>query len=362
VVIDGIPISGASIGIVSEHLLGGWAELGIDDELHLLVGPDADINTPPSVHVHRVRYGRSPFISRLWAQSVAVPRLCRDVAADVMLGIIPTTTVTPLPCPRAVIAYDIRHELRPEQFARQTRLAKQVGYGVGFHQADAIACISERTRRDLLAAHPKLRQGIVRVAHLGADHVASWTVNRPDVDYAIAFGQYGNKNVNLVLQGWAVLRTRGEALPLVIVGLSPLDRATVEKTIVDLGLSDIVSALPWLPSASFQERFASASVVVFPSEFEGFGLPAVEAMWLGIPLVVSKEPALMEVTAGHATVMERDDPDALAAAVIAARHLPAGALDEAKAHAATFTWTSTATHIRHMLEEAIALQRGKGRH
>jgi glycosyltransferase involved in cell wall biosynthesis len=359
VVIDGIPISGASIGIVAEHLLGAWAALDLNDELHLVVGPDADIDIPSSVHVHHARYGRSPFVSRLWAQSAAIPRICRDVKADIMLGIIPTTTVTPLPCPRAVIAYDVRHELRPEQFARQTRLAKQVGYGVGFHQADAVACISERTRRDLLAGHPRLRRRIVDVALLGADHVASWPVHRPAVDYAVAFGQYGNKNVQLVLQGWAALHGRGDALPLVIVGLSPPDRTAVESTVTEMGLSDVVSALPWLPAASFKERFASASVIVFPSEFEGFGLPAVEAMWLGIPLVISKEPALLEVTAGHATEMERDDAEALASAVSAARHMPAGALEAAQTHAATFTWRATATHIRDMLEKAIAARHAK---
>jgi glycosyltransferase involved in cell wall biosynthesis len=255
------------------------------------------------------------------------------------------------------VAYDLRHELRPEQFSTQTRLAKDAGYGIGFHQADAIACISERTRRDLLARHPKLRRRPVLVAHLGADHVASWPRRTPERDYAVAFGQYGNKNVRLVLDAWARLHADGDALPLVIVGLAPHDRAEVELTIADLGLDDVVRPLSWLPNDEFKERFASASMVVFPSEFEGFGLPAAEAMWLGIPLVISPEPALLEVTGGHAVVMAGEGADALAAAVEEARHVSGEALQAAKTHAAQFTWANMATQMRRTLEAAIATPR-----
>ena len=121
-----------------------------------------------------------------------------------------------------------------------------------------------------------------------------------------------------------------------------------------LGLTDLVTVLPWLDPPSFRQQFASASLVVFPSDYEGFGLPAVEAMRLGIPVVVTPDPALLEVTGGQATVMDGWDAGSLARAVPQARRLPAEALARARAHAAGFTWRRTAATVRETLQRCLA--------
>jgi glycosyltransferase involved in cell wall biosynthesis len=353
VVIDAVPITGASTAILTEHLLNAWAELGSEDELHVVIGPRAPFDVPAGIEVHRVAEGGIRLFSRLWAQSVTLPKVCRRIKPDIVLGLIASTTVAPLPCPRSIIAYDLRHELRPEQFAGHTLLAKRVSYWLGYRQARAIACISERTRYDLLATHPELEKKFVGVMHLGADHTAHWPARRQGPEYAIAFGQYSNKNVELVLQGWLHLRDRGEGLPLYVCGLPEGGREAVRSRIAELGLTDLVTALPWLPPDEFHEYFASAAVVVFPSDFEGFGLPAVESMALGIPLVISPDAALLEVTGGHAVTLPGFGASAVAEAVVEARSLTPVALEQAKAHAATFTWESSARSIRSLLHQAV---------
>jgi glycosyltransferase involved in cell wall biosynthesis len=353
VLIDAIPITGASTAIVTEHLLAAWASLGTGDELHVVIGPEASFEIPPGVQVHRVRDGRFPLFNRLWAQSVTLPRLCRQVKADIVLGLIASTTFTPLPCPRSILVHDMRHELRPEQFAGRILLFKRLSYWLGYRQARAIACISERTKHDLLATHPELKRSLVKVVHHGGDHTAAWPARQPGPDYAIAFGQYSNKNVQLVLQGWEQLQARGEAIPLSIFGLPEDDLSTTERSIADRGLSDLVTPLPWLPHDEFQRYFVSASVVVFPSDFEGFGLPALEAMALGIPLVISPDAALLEVTGGHGVTLPGVGPHALAQAVVEARRLSPRTLDEARKRAAGFTWANSAKEMRAMLQEAL---------
>jgi glycosyltransferase involved in cell wall biosynthesis len=354
VVVDGVPIRGMSLSIVVEHLLEGWCELSTNDEIHLVIGQDADLEVPASVQIHRVKIGRPEVLNRLYVQNVTVPRLCREFNADAMLGVLPVTTISPLPCPRAIIAHDLRHELRPEQFTRKARLLRNISYAVGYRQADGIACVSERTRSDLLASHPWLRDHLVRVALHGADHVKTWYPMSSSEEYAIAFGQWGNKNVDLVLDAWSDLDLRGEALPLVLVGLSEASRVRVQAKVDYLGLGQFVTILPWLPPDAFHERFASARLVVFPSDFEGFGLPAIEAMMLGIPVVISDDPALLEVTAGHASVMDGSGPEALARAVEVARHVSLENLAKAKSRAEEFTWKRTAAQMRELLELCMA--------
>ena len=158
-----------------------------------------------------------------------------------------------------------------------------------------------------------------------------------------------------MLNAWAALTTRpGPTLPLRLVGVSGRERPRLTARIAELGIGDVVTVNPWLPVDSFQEQFASSSMVVFPSDFEGFGLPAVEAMRLGIPVVITPEPALLEVSGGHATVVEGPGPEALARAVEAARHVTPEALAAAKAHAAAFTWAAFASGVRDVLAEITA--------
>jgi glycosyltransferase involved in cell wall biosynthesis len=343
VVVNAVPARGTSLGVVTENLLKGWMALERGDELHLMLRTGVELDVADGVEVHRVGG------SRVAAMELHAPALCRRVHADAFLGLTPATTMAPLPCPRVVIALDLRHEARPEQFSVGRRLLRGVSYGIGYREADAIVCISHRTRDDLLAAHPFLRARRVGVAQLGADHVLEWPPRQAGPGYALAFGQWGNKNVDLVLDAWAMLRARSDALPLTVVGLSEDGRAAVRAGAAARGISELVTLKPWLPDTEFEQQFTSASLVVFPSDYEGFGLPAVESMRLGIPVVVTPEPALLEVTGGLATIMDGWDAAALARAVPAARRSSEEALQAGVARASTFTWRRTAGDVRDAL-------------
>lgn len=355
VVIDGLPIRSTSLAIVVEQLLAGWQRLGEDDDIHLIVGADASLVLPAATTIHRITLDRRRALGRLRAQNVDLPLLCRRLGADVLLAPLPSTTMIPLACPRAIIVHDLRHELRPGHFPPLARLVRRVSYGIGFRQADAVICVSERTRDDLLRSRPWLNQRVVRVALHGADHVLSWrAVPAEDSEgYAIAFGQYENKKVDLVIDAWAVLKQRAWDMPLLLVGLPAVARRAAEDQVHRLGLEGWVTVLPWLSSDEFRARFLSARLVVFPSDFEGFGLPAVEAMRLGIPVVITPDPALLEVTGGHGTVVGGPGPAALADAVMAGCALGPEALEAARLHAAAFTWERSALAVRAALDEIV---------
>lgn len=356
VVIDGLPVRGMSLGIVIEQILGAWEKLGNDDDIHVVLASGSGLKVPQSMTVHQVEVSRNRLVNRLYGQNVVVAKLCRSLNADILFGVNPSTTITPVPCSRVIMSHDQRHEFRPEQFTLTARLVRRISYNLGFIQAQAIACVSERTKRDLLSTHPKLRNKLVRVIHHGTDHVDLWPSMLGDQEYAIAFGHYGHKNIDLVIDAWSHLNQQGKAMQLVLTGLPESARASVQSKLRDLGLDQIVSTLSWLPSEKFQEYFVSSSLVVFPSDFEGFGLPVVEAMRLGIPIVITSDPALLEVSGGLVTVVTGNGAIALAESVLLARQTSAVELETAKAHAGQYTWKRSASQLRSLFVDSMGIE------
>ena len=352
--IPAVPFGGYAVGL--EGVLRGWTQLEADDEVHLLLAEDVELDIPEWVHIHRFRVGRPAALRRVAVQSRAARRICRQVGADVLLGQLPTTAVIPVGCPKVITVYDLRHELLPEQFSRGRRLLRRFSYEVGYRQADRIICISERTRNDLLRSRSYLDPEKVTAVLYAGDHAEDWPRREPDAGeepYALAFAHFPNKAVNRVVDAWKLLHDDGEARPLVLVGVPGAERDAVAERIRAAGLDGVVTVLPWLDPDEFHARFASAGLIVFPSDFEGFGLPAVEAMQLGIPLVVSDDEALLEVTGGNATVVSKTDPVSLAEAVKEAWATPEGQLARAREFAGRLTWERTARETRSVLSDAI---------
>jgi Glycosyl transferases group 1 len=353
VVIDAIPVRYGGFAVALEGLLAGWRELQLGDELHLLLADGVALEIPDFVHVHRIQLGRPAVASQVVAQAREARRTCRRVGADVLLGILPTTAVVDVGCPKVITVYDMRHELLPDQFTLARRAIRTVSYGIGYRQADAIICISERTRTDLLRLHPALTAKPVHVVLWGAEHVDRWPQSNGHEPYALAFGHFVNKAVDRVIDAWRVLAARGEAHPLVFVGLPAASRDSVVAKIDAAGLGGVIDPLPWLDADEFHDRFSSAGLIVFPSDFEGFGLPAVEALRLKIPLVISPDAALLEVTGGHAQVMRGWEIEDLADAVAQAWTRSDEQLAQAREWVESFTWTKMAAETRAVLAHTV---------
>ncbi|MGH3855777.1 MAG: glycosyltransferase family 4 protein [Pseudonocardiaceae bacterium] len=117
-----------------------------------------------------------------------------------------------------------------------------------------------------------------------------------------------------------------------------------------------VHAVGYLDEVDLRRVVAGAAALVLPSLEEGFGLPVLEAMAAGVPVVCSDLPALREVAGGLATLVPPGDPDALAtalASVDGAGHDPAGAAAR-QAHAARYTWQACAQATVHAYRTALA--------
>lgn len=345
-VVDAMGTEFGGVRTYVDRLLETWATSFPDDELHVAVPAGSTISV--GLHTrHELRVRRPAALGRPLAQTGAMHRLIAAVRPDAVLAAIPSTTLRRPASPLAVVVHDLRHELRPAQFSRARRALRAVSYGRAYALADGFVSVSARTLDDLHDRHPSTVSRPSAVVHHGADHVLGWPQPSRGGP-AIAMAHHSNKNPDLIIEAWAVLSARGSARPLTIVGVSHA-RERLQQAIDARGLTQVVRLAPFLPDDEFVGLVVGADLVVFPSDFEGFGLPVVEGMTLGKPVVIGPEKATLEVASGHAVVMAGWSAAALADAVEAASALDASALDDARAWGATFTWDRTVRRTRDLL-------------
>lgn len=355
VVFDAFAVRSGSSAVILENLLVGWQQHAPGDSLTVLVDGDPQFRVAEGVRVERIDPPGAGKAGGLWLRTVGVRRAARRLQADGVVSAVTASALLGTGCPRGVVLTDLRHELRPEQFPLARRLVRRFAYAWSFGIAGGgIYCISERTLGDLTRGHRFTgKRGIA--ARCGGDHVDAWpAVGRVDPPYAVAFGQFANKNVDAVLAAWREFCRTDDAWTLRLVGMGSADREAAARTIQALDLDGRVEPMPWLDDDAFATFFAGASMVLFPSDFEGFGLPVVEAMRLGIPVVVSADPALREVTGGHAEIAEDLAPAPLAASIGRATRRTAEQLERARQQAEKFTWSGMAKAMRDALLHAGA--------
>jgi len=353
VVFDAVAVRPGSSAVILEGLIAGWLRTYPTDTLTVLVPDEPGMRIPDGVAIHRVPSGGGAFGSLL-SRTTGVRRAARELGADAVLSGVTASGLLGTRCRHGVVLTDLRHEILPDQFSTGRRLARRLSYGLSFRRTDAILCISGRTRDDLVARYPKVRDRAI-VALLGADHVDAWPPRPAGTSpYAVAFGRFANKNADAVLEAWAEFCRTDDRWTLRLVGMSEDDRVRAGERVAALGIADRVALMPWLDDEQFAESFVGASLIVFPSEFEGFGLPAVEAMRLGIPLVVSVDPALAEVTGGHAIIATDLTPAKLADSMRQAVASSAEQLAAAQVWTERFSWGAMAGVVREALSGTSA--------
>jgi alpha-1,3-rhamnosyl/mannosyltransferase len=172
------------------------------------------------------------------------------------------------------------------------------------------------------------------------------------------------KNVGVLLDAYArLLAKRPAAPPLVLAGAATAAAADWLARLERAPLAGHVTHLGYVPDARREELYRSARVLVLPSLDEGFGLPALEAMSAGVPVVVSSRGSLPEVVGGAGAEIDPSDVPALAEALERAAVDQQWATEAAQAglaRARAFTWSESAHTLHRAYLDATA-RRGAGR-
>jgi glycosyltransferase involved in cell wall biosynthesis len=214
---------------------------------------------------------------------------------------------------RVVTVYDMIPELFPDQFHSNPHLAKEFYC----RKADLIVCISEQTRRDMLSIYGIDPDKSVTI-HLGVEfrHARSNSHPRPDFGspYVLFVGnRTGYKNFKVLLNAIRIVVEREKPFSLVVVGgggwsddeHQQLDRSGLRSRTFLVSASDV----------ELRELYRNAACFVFPSLYEGFGLPILEAFSEGCPVVLSDTPVFREIAKDGAILFAGDDAEACADAI-----------------------------------------------
>jgi len=288
------------------ELLRGLGRVGAHDYRVLLppVAPGAAEGLPSEIAAE-YRHARSAR-QRLAAMAAAAarPGPLRARLREARVVHYPLTLRIPtVDAPGVVTLHDLQHLDLPAMFPRSERLFRQVAWHPSIRGADRVIVISDFVRRravELLG----LDADRIRVVPLGLDHAQLAPAGaREDFVYYPA-RRWPHKNHERLFEAFALLRGERPGLRLVLTGGG--DFSDVPEGVEALG------HVPWSEVVSLMQR---AAALVFPSLYEGFGLPPLEAMACGCPVACSDAAALPEVVGGAARLFDPYDPASIAAAV-----------------------------------------------
>lgn len=245
-----------------------------------------------------------------------------------------------LPCPAVVTIHDLSFEREPSLMPRRDRLVFRTVVPRAARRAARVLAVSERTRRDLRELYRVPDERIV-VTPNGVDPAFTPGNGAPD-DYLLFVGAIQARKCPLVAADTA----RELGRPLVVVG--PEKERHLARELERRG----AELRGWVDKPALAELYRRAAAVLVPSRYEGFGLPVLEAMACGAPVVAAPEPALREVAGDAAVFAEPADFAAAVARAIAERERLAAA---GIARARSFSWHETARRTADVYRQVLGL-------
>lgn len=298
-----------------------------------------------------------------WARLLyALPQLCHQWQADLLH----VTYVAPFrqPCPTVVSVHDVSYKYYPQFFSPRDRLLFATLLPLSLRRASAVVTISDHAKSEIEATFPFLQGKVYSIP------LAVGTRFRPKppstitskynitTDYILAVGNLQpRKNLPRLIHAYASILPNIGDTQLVIVGKAQWQSSEVYHLVTELGLENKVIFTGYVSDEDLILLYNEAELFVYPSLYEGFGLPILEAMACGTAVVCSNITSMPEVAGDSALLIDPYQDTEIATAMN--RILTDGAV---KAHleqaglerAAQFSWHKTALETMKVYERVVS--------
>lgn len=225
-----------------------------------------------------------------------------------------------------VTVHDMVYKAFPETVRARTKYMLDMGLKSSMKRADLIVTDSEFSRSEILKYFPK-HEGKVRVVPCGVDldrfKPCDTPERIPEVKRSLGVeGEYflylgtiePRKNLERLIQAYHIFsqRSGGDVPKLVLAGGKGWLYDSIFARVTELGLSEKVIFTQYIPSEDMNPLMCGAVAFVFPSIYEGFGMPPLEAMACGVPVLASDAASLPEVTGDCAVICDPYSPESIA--------------------------------------------------
>ncbi len=277
-------------------------------------------------------------------------------------------------CPTVITVHDLAFLRFPQAFRRGNRTYLRLFTRLSTRRAARVIAVSESTRRDVIALCGVPAERVIAVpngvteAFCPAEPAAVAEFRRraglPDRFILYLGTLEPRKNLVRLLDAYAMWRQASQQdIPLVLAGGKGWFFETIFARVAELGLADSVVFPGFVPAAELPWWYRAADVFVYPSLFEGFGLPVLEAMACGAATITSRTSSLPEVAGEAAVLVDPEDTAALADAlsrVLADRALAESLQAAGPRQAAQFSWRRTASETAQVYREVLNLRTSRG--
>jgi glycosyltransferase involved in cell wall biosynthesis len=362
----GVEIANGGVGVYIYNLIRELGALDARNEYFLIRRGrgDLDVYADPRFRVVPI----APSLFNRFAVWIDVPfrRIARDLGLDLVHY---PNQFGGAFLPRGVKRVMTLHDVTPLLFPRFHPWRSFLGYRVLLRRAlaaaDAVITDSEATRHDLVSrgwADPRIVRAIplAPAAIFRADSGSRASVVGHDLParFLLSVGVLEpRKNHAILFDALRRVRAAGEAIGLVIVGRDGWKWRDPSQSREYADVAPHVRVLRNVPDTELAELYARAAVFAYPSYYEGFGLPVVEAMAAGIPVVTSPVSSLPEVAGDAALYADPDDAAAYAAAILRCLRedaLRARLREAGQLRVAALSWRRTAAETLAVYEAVCA--------
>lgn len=279
-----------------------------------------------------------------------------------------TDSITPrISQPTVITIHDLTTLLFPEHHSRPNRWYQRIALPVMIKRAKTIITDAESTRRDCINRY-SLPADKIHTVPIGVDHQRFFPRDRLlaqskvkqhlgiSTPYVLSVGTLEpRKNLLRLVEAYSQLDS--QAPPLVIAGAKGWGDHPIAALIEQRNLQNRIHIPGFVPDELLPDLYAGAEMFIYPSIYEGFGLPPLEAMACGAPVITSNCSSLPEVTGDAALLIDPQDVNAITAAMdrlLKDTTLAASLSDQGIKRAALFTWERTAKATLELYKETLA--------
>jgi len=290
----------------------------------------------------------------LW-QQLTLPRLLKQYQIDVFWGPEQTLPLGKSDCKKVLTVHDFVYKRYPETMRKSVRwINNHIGES-SIKEADVVAVNSDFTKSELLHFHPNIVQDKLEVVPCGINCVVTPLCANPQRKGLLFVGNLEpRKNFGNLVKALEILDKKGIQVTLTMTGPKGWKNSSENSLLQNSPVAKNIQHLGFVSDSELQNLYASSAAVIFPSVYEGFGLPVLEALNNKTPVLTTKGSVMEEIAEDCGIYFDANSPESIAQTIEAFLNGPQDFLsdkeDKRKAILEKYQWKNSAKQFVQIFE------------